>query len=61
MPKLRRLSGKEIVKILESMGFVVVRVRGSHHILRRIVVTSTRTRCIHIFTLTECILSNDQL
>ena len=31
MPKLRRLSGKDIVKILESLGFSVVRIRGSHH------------------------------
>jgi len=43
MPKLRRLSGKEIVKILEALGFVVVRVRGSHHIMRRIVDRHTQT------------------
>lgn len=30
MPKLRVLSGKEIVKILESFGFFVEHVRGSH-------------------------------
>lgn len=25
------LSGKELVKVLEKIGFVVVRVNGSHH------------------------------
>lgn len=38
MPKLRRLSGQDVIRILEQFGFTVVRVRGSHHILRRIVV-----------------------
>ncbi len=37
MPKLRRLSGKDIVKILEGLGFSVVRIRGSHHIMKRVV------------------------
>ena len=32
--RLRRLSGKDVVAILESFGFVVVRIRGSHHMLR---------------------------
>lgn len=35
MPKLRRLSGQDIVRILIEFGFEVVRIRGSHHILRR--------------------------
>lgn len=30
MPKLRRLSGKEVLIILQSLGFEIVRVRGSH-------------------------------
>ncbi|MCD6492457.1 MAG: type II toxin-antitoxin system HicA family toxin [Archaeoglobaceae archaeon] len=30
MPKLRVLSGKEIVKILSKFGFEVVSQRGSH-------------------------------
>ena len=30
MPKLPNLSGKEIIKLLESNGCVVVRQRGSH-------------------------------
>jgi predicted RNA binding protein YcfA (HicA-like mRNA interferase family) len=37
MPKLRRLSGAEVVKILEELGFEVVRIKGSHHVLRRVV------------------------
>ena len=34
MPKLRRLSGREVVILLQRAGFVIVRVRGSHHILK---------------------------
>ena len=48
MPKLRRLSGNDIVKILESLGFVVVRVRGSHHIMRRVVAGHTQTANIPV-------------
>ena len=36
MPKLRVLSGKEVVKILSKFGFEVVSQRGSHVKLRRI-------------------------
>jgi predicted RNA binding protein YcfA (HicA-like mRNA interferase family) len=43
MPKLRRLSGMDVVGILEQFGFVVVRVRGSHHILRRVLKEETQT------------------
>ena len=35
MPKLPRISGAEVVRTLEQLGFVVVRQRGSHVILRR--------------------------
>jgi predicted RNA binding protein YcfA (HicA-like mRNA interferase family) len=38
MPKLRRLSGLEVVKILEAFDFELIRVKGSHHIMQRIVV-----------------------
>ncbi|MCY4047507.1 MAG: type II toxin-antitoxin system HicA family toxin [Candidatus Dadabacteria bacterium] len=34
-PKLPHLSAGEIVKTLESMGFVVARTKGSHIIMRR--------------------------
>jgi len=37
MPKLRRLSGIDIVAILETFGFEVISIKGSHHKLRRTV------------------------
>ena len=33
MSKLPRPAGAEMVRFLESQGFEVVRIRGSHHIL----------------------------
>ena len=35
MPKLRRLSGRQVVQILEQFGFGVVSQRGSHMKLKR--------------------------
>lgn len=35
MPKLPILSGAEIIRLLERLGFVQVRQRGSHVVLRR--------------------------
>ena len=35
MPNLPRLSGREVIRALEKLGFVVLRQRGSHVILRR--------------------------
>jgi len=35
MPKLPRVSGAEVVRALERLGFVVARQRGSHIVLRR--------------------------
>ena len=35
MPKLPRVSGAEIVRALERLGFVRLRQSGSHAILRR--------------------------
>ena len=35
MPKLRRLSGRETIRALERLGFVQVRQRGSHVVLKR--------------------------
>ncbi|OFX59576.1 MAG: hypothetical protein A2046_04155 [Bacteroidetes bacterium GWA2_30_7] len=32
--KLPVISGKELIKFLNSLGFVVVRVNGSHHRLK---------------------------
>jgi len=34
-PKLRRLSGQQVVRIFERLGFSVVSQRGSHAKLRR--------------------------
>jgi predicted RNA binding protein YcfA (HicA-like mRNA interferase family) len=35
MPKLPRISGKECIGALQRMGFVQVRQKGSHVIMRR--------------------------
>ncbi|MBU6198516.1 MAG: type II toxin-antitoxin system HicA family toxin [Xanthomonadaceae bacterium] len=35
MPSLPHVSGSEIVRALERLGFVVARQRGSHMVLRR--------------------------
>ena len=35
MPKLPRLSGKEVIKALSKIGFEHVRTRGSHAILNK--------------------------
>jgi len=35
MKKLPRLSGKEVIKLLSKAGFVFVRQRGSHVILKK--------------------------
>ena len=37
MPKLRHLSGKEVIKILESFGFEIFSQKGSHVRLQRII------------------------
>lgn len=35
MPKLRRVSGAQAIRALEQLGFVKVRQRGSHVVLRK--------------------------
>ena len=35
MPKLPRISGSDCVSVLRRLGFVQVRQRGSHVVLRR--------------------------
>ena len=37
MPKLRRLSGKQVLKILEGFGFEIYSQKGSHIRLQRVV------------------------
>ena len=34
MAKLPAVTGKEVVRALERAGFVVVRIKGSHHFMR---------------------------
>ncbi|MDY6399228.1 MAG: type II toxin-antitoxin system HicA family toxin [Synergistales bacterium] len=34
MPSLRGFSGNEVIKILQHMGFVLTRIKGSHAVLR---------------------------
>jgi predicted RNA binding protein YcfA (HicA-like mRNA interferase family) len=35
MPKLPRVSGKEIIKVLSKIGFKHIRTKGSHAILNK--------------------------
>jgi len=34
LTKLRSISGKELIAALQKLGFVTLRVKGSHHFLR---------------------------
>jgi predicted RNA binding protein YcfA (HicA-like mRNA interferase family) len=34
MPQLPVISGKDLIKFLQTLGFIVVRVNGSHHRLK---------------------------
>lgn len=43
MPKTKRLSGKEVIKILGKFGFMVAAQRGSHVKLKRSVDDETQT------------------
>jgi len=42
MPKLKVLSGKQVVKVLSRFGFKVISQRGSHIKLRRILENGTK-------------------
>jgi len=42
MPKLRVLSGREVIKTLSKFGFEVVSQRGSHIKLRRVLPDGTK-------------------
>jgi len=37
MPKLKVLSGKDVLKIFETFGFIIVSQKGSHVKLKRII------------------------
>ena len=36
MPRLPRVSGAEAIRVLERLGFIQVRQRGSHVVLKRV-------------------------
>ena len=36
MPRLRRLTSREVLKILSDLGFVIAQIRGSHAKLIRV-------------------------
>ncbi len=42
MPRLRVLSGREVIKILSKFGFEVVSQKGSHVKLRRVLPDGTK-------------------
>ena len=44
MAKLPRPSGKEMVRFLEQRGYVLLRVRGSHHFLEQ----NERRTCVPV-------------
>ena len=51
MPKLPRLTGLQVIATLQKSGFVVIRVKGSHHFIshpdgRRTVVPAHRGEII---------------
>lgn len=35
MPRLPGITGREAIRAFEKAGFVVARIRGSHHILKK--------------------------
>jgi len=41
-PRLKRLSGNDVIRIMESFGFNIVSQRGSHVKLRRLSVTGEK-------------------
>ena len=43
MPRLPRITGKELVAALKKAGFVCKRIEGSHHILQKIFPEETVT------------------
>ena len=42
MPKLKRLSGPEVISILQRFGFSILSQRGSHIKLRRVTATGEK-------------------
>jgi predicted RNA binding protein YcfA (HicA-like mRNA interferase family) len=46
MPKLKRLSGTQVIKVFEGFGFNVVSQKGSHIKLKRIIEGKSQTHTI---------------
>ena len=46
MPRFKRLSGSEVIKILEKFGFQIHSQRGSHIKMRRVTKTGKETLTI---------------
>ncbi len=42
MPKLKSLTGDDVIKVLSSFGFEIVSQRGSHAKLRRLLADGTK-------------------
>ena len=42
MPRLKQLSGKDVITILHSLGFSTVSQRGSHAKLRRVLLSGAK-------------------
>ncbi|MGQ9799793.1 MAG: type II toxin-antitoxin system HicA family toxin [Ignavibacterium sp.] len=34
MPKLTKLTGKQLIRVLKKFGFEIIRIKGSHTILK---------------------------
>ena len=70
MAKSPKLSGKNVIKLLKLLGFEVIRIRGSHHILKH---KDGRTTVVPIHSneiigpgllnkiLQDCELTNEEL
>jgi predicted RNA binding protein YcfA (HicA-like mRNA interferase family) len=48
MPKLPQVSGSQVVKVLRSLGYAVVRQRGSHISMRKVTALG-----VHAITVPE--------
>jgi len=46
VPELRRISGEEAIRALERLGFVRVRQRGSHVIMKRATFEGSIRLCV---------------
>lgn len=58
MPGLRRLSGADVVAILQRFGFAVVSQRGSHIKLKRVVAEGSQTLTVPVHSELSSTLAN---